>query len=81
MTLKSVPDPEPLDAYGHIEVYTGLGVTGMVKLKIGVSYGDPMDDLSYDILLDQNGQVIRHPLEVTPRMSTEEERAAVGWTW
>ncbi len=84
MTLHSVPDPEPIEVYGYIDFHDGLGETGVRRLTIGVCYGITLEDLQAcpeDVVLDHTGEVLRHPYGALPRKSTEEERAAVGWTW
>jgi hypothetical protein len=69
--LRSAPDlPDP-DVYGHIDFFTGLETR---RLTIAVLPGDA------DVVLDCNGWVVKHPFD-SKRVSTEEERAAVGWTW
>lgn len=76
--LRAVPDREDPDVYGHIEFFDGQTVH---NLTIGVYYGGPTENYDEAILLTENGRVIRHPYWSVPRDSTEEERAAVGWTW
>ena len=75
--LSSVPEPEPV--YGVIDVWFGTNDTR--RCTIGVAHAvESIALLEEDILLDPNGWVGRHPL-ISGRDSTEEERAAVGWTW
>lgn len=69
--LHSVPDWPVPDVYGHIDFWDG---TKTRRLSIDV---EPADT---DIVLSRNGWVVKHPFD-HPRDSTEEERAAVGWTW
>jgi hypothetical protein len=74
----SVPDPPPeADFLGHIDFFDGVRTH---NLTIGVAYGDREDE-TFDVLLDPHGKLVRHPFEGGRTMSTEEERAAVGWTW
>lgn len=75
--LRAVPDrPEP-DVYGHVEFWDGVETH---KLSIGVYLGGDPSKYTEDVLLDPHGWVLRHRWD-RDRMSTEEERAAVGWTW
>ena len=80
-----VPDPVPQDLYGVVEFFDGVEVH---KLTIGVAYcGTALalglqadEDIEYDIVLDPHGWVLKHPYG-SGREATEDERAAVGWTW
>ena len=63
------------DILWRIDFWNGVEVD---ELSIDVQYGD--DDPGTDVVLDTNGWVLRHKYS-NPRESTEEERAAVGWTW
>lgn len=73
--LEAVPDLPEL--YGRIEFFDGITTH---DLTIGVYCGGNLDAYAEDVLLDQKGWVLRHRWD-SNRMSTEEERAAVGWTW
>ena len=76
--LRAAPEPEPIeDPYGWIE-FTVDTTKPPLRLTVGVRYGD--DDPGTDIVLTPNGWVLKHPYAMQ-RESTEEERAAVGWTW
>jgi len=59
------------DVYGHVDYFDGMRTH---RLTIDVQPADA------DIVLSPNGRVLKHPFDA-PRESTEEERAAVGWTW
>lgn len=61
---------------GHIDFFNGIETR---RLSIEVDY-DRDGCPGADIVLDPNGWVQRHPFS-EPRDSTDEERAAVGWTW
>jgi hypothetical protein len=74
VTLHVVPDPA--DVYGYVEFMADTR-SEPVKLSIAVGYGD---DPGTDIVLGPDGWVCAHPYH-QGRWSTEEERAAVGWTW
>lgn len=74
--LKSVPDRPDPDVYGHIDFFDGVKTR---RLTIEVDYARDGRG-GVDIVLDPAGWVIRHPFDA-PRDSTEDERAAVGWTW
>lgn len=69
--LRSVPDRPDPEVYGHIDYWTGIETR---RLTIDVEPADA------DIVLSHNGRVLKHPFD-SPRESTEDERAAVGWTW
>lgn len=74
--LGAVPDrPEP-DVYGHIDFFDGIKTC---RLTVEVDY-DRDGCPGADIVIEPSGWVLRHPFDA-PRESTEEERAAVGWTW
>lgn len=77
MTLRAVPDRQDPDVYGHIDLFDGVNTR---RLSIAVSYNLETIGRPEDVLLSPNGWVLKHPFEAC-RMSTEEERAAVGWTW
>jgi hypothetical protein len=59
------------EVYGHIDYFDGIKTR---HLSIAV------EDHAADIVLSHAGYVTKHPFDA-PRDSTEEERAAVGWTW
>lgn len=69
--LGAVPDQPDPDVYGHVDYFNGIETR---RLSIDVAPADT------DIVLRQDGWVLTHPFD-RPRDSTEEERAAVGWTW
>lgn len=76
--LRAVPDRQDPDVYGHIDFFDGVKTH---RLSIAEYHGGSLDDYPEDIILSRACQrVLRHPYDV-PRESTEEERAAVGWTW
>jgi hypothetical protein len=70
---RSVPDqPEAeADVYGDIEFFDGIRTH-----RLSITVEDP----SADVVLSRSGWVVQHPFR-SSRESTEEERAAVGWTW
>jgi hypothetical protein len=74
--VSAPPSEEPDDPYGWVEFFNGIEAR---RLTVGVRYGD--DDPGTDIVLDPNGVLLRHPYDVVRTESTDEERAAVGWTW
>jgi hypothetical protein len=81
--LRSVPDRPDPDVYGYVDYFDGQQTHRLTIAVMDVS-GDPAQivrSASADIVLATNGFVLRHPYEAGHRMSTEEERAAVGWTW
>ena len=76
--LRAVPDPPPIeDPFGWIEFLADSSKPPL-RLTIGVAYGDDLPDT--DIVLNTRGWVVVHPYGAD-RRATEEERAAVGWTW
>jgi hypothetical protein len=75
--LAAVPDQPVVDPYGTVDFLADSSKPPL-KLTVGVSYYGM--DPGTDIVLDPNGFVSKHPYDVA-RNSTEEERAAVGWTW
>ena len=77
--LSVVPDQPADDVYGWVP-FLANSSRPPLRLTVGVIYGD--DDPGTDIAIDRNGYLVRHPYEQGLRHeSTEEERAAVGWTW
>lgn len=75
--LAGVPEREDENPYGSVE-FLADSRKPPLRLTIGVEYGE---DPGTDIVLTPGGHVVKHPYDHTPRKSTEEERAAVGWTW
>lgn len=68
---RAVPDRVEPDVYGHIDYFDGATTH---HLSIGI------EDPEADIVLSRSGWMSKHPFD-HPRFSTEDERAAAGWTW
>jgi len=75
--LSGVPGRPVPNVYGQIDFFDGASTH---RLTIGVYYGGPLASYTDDIVIARSGRIMRHPFD-HPRDSTEEERAAVGWTW
>ena len=76
--LSAVPDRDDPEVYGWVE-FLADSTKPPQRLTVAVDYGD--GDPGTDVVLSPSGTVLKHPYDYAPRKSTEEERAAVGWTW